>query len=53
MTLNYQVTVESYPFLNEIVGGSIPVMKSSLYLMGKKTRQIGRKPRGHSPQGRQ
>ena len=35
MTLNYRVIVEKYQFLNEVVGGSIPAVKSSLYLMGK------------------
>ena len=34
MTLNYQVIVERYPFPNGVVGGSILVVKSSLYLMG-------------------
>jgi hypothetical protein len=32
MTLNYQVMVQKYPFPNEVVGGSIPTVKSSLYL---------------------
>ena len=35
MTLNYQVDVERYPFPNEVVGGSISVMKYSLYLTKK------------------
>jgi hypothetical protein len=35
MTLNYQVLVERYPFPNGVVSGSIPVVKSSLYLMRK------------------
>ena len=34
MTLNYQVIVERYPFLDGVVvGGLILVVKSSLYLM--------------------
>ena len=32
LTLNYRVIVEKYPFPNGVVGGSIPVVKSSLYL---------------------
>ena len=32
MTLNYQVIVERYLFSNRVVGGSIPVVKASLYL---------------------
>ena len=32
-----RVIVERYPFLNAIVGGSILVVKSSLYLTRKKT----------------
>ena len=36
MTLNYWVIVERYMFPNEIVGGAIPAVKSSLYLMKKK-----------------
>ena len=36
MTLNYWVIVERYLFPNEMVGDSIPVVKSSLYLMEKK-----------------
>jgi hypothetical protein len=35
-TLNYQGIVERYPFLNEVVGGSIPAVKSSLYSTEKK-----------------
>jgi hypothetical protein len=35
MALNYQVIVERYPFPNAVVGGSIPVVKSSLYLTKK------------------
>ena len=35
MTLNYQVIVERYPFSNGVVGSSILVVKSSLYLIGK------------------
>ena len=34
-TLNYRVVVERYPFPNGVVGGSIPVERSSLYLTGK------------------
>jgi hypothetical protein len=37
MTLNYQVLVERCPFPNGMDGGSILVVKSSLYLMGKTT----------------
>ena len=37
MTLNYRVIVERYTFPNEVVGGSISDVKSSLYLMEKKT----------------
>ena len=33
MTLNYWVLVERYPFPNGVVGGSIPIVESSLYLM--------------------
>jgi hypothetical protein len=36
MILNYQVIVERYPFMNGVVGGSIPFMKSFLYFMEKK-----------------
>ena len=36
VTLNYQVIVERYPFLNGVVGGSILVVKSSLYLTREK-----------------
>ena len=36
MTLNYRVTMERYPFLNGVVGSSIPAVKSSLYLTEKK-----------------
>jgi hypothetical protein len=39
MTLNYQVIVERYPFLNGVVGGSLPTMKSSLYLTRKKKKE--------------
>ena len=35
MALNYWVIVERYPFLNGVTGGSIPIVKFSLYLMGK------------------
>jgi hypothetical protein len=47
--------VERCPFLNEVVGGSIPVVNSSLYLTNKKKKKkrVGRKPRVHSLQGRQ
>ena len=34
MSLNYRVIVERYPFLNGMVGNSIHVVKSSLYLSG-------------------
>ena len=37
MTLNYHVIVERYPVPNGVVGGSNHVMKSSFYLMVKKT----------------
>jgi hypothetical protein len=33
MTLNYRVIVERYSFPNGVVGGLIPVMKSSLYFI--------------------
>ena len=36
MTLNYRVIVNRYPFPNGVVVGSIPTVKSSLYLTGKK-----------------
>ena len=36
MILNYQVEVERYPFPNGVVGGSIPAVKSSLYLTDNK-----------------
>ena len=36
MTLHYWVIVERYSFPNGVVGDSIPAVKSSLYLMGKK-----------------
>ena len=35
MTLNYQVILKRYPFPNAVVNGSIPTMKSSLYLTVK------------------
>ena len=53
MTLNYRAIVEMYPFPNEVIGSSIPVVKISLYLTEKETSQVGRKPRAHSLQGRQ
>ena len=34
MTLNYCVVVERHSFLNGVVGGLIPIVKSSLYLTG-------------------
>ena len=34
MTLNCWVIVERYPFMNEAIGGSIPIVVSSLYLTG-------------------
>jgi hypothetical protein len=34
MTVNYRVIVERYPFSKGVVGGSIPVEKSSFYLTG-------------------
>jgi hypothetical protein len=34
MTLNHRVILEKYPLPNEVDGGSIPTMKSSLYLTG-------------------
>jgi hypothetical protein len=34
MTLNYGVIVKRYSFPNEVLGGSIPTVKFSLYLMG-------------------
>ena len=36
MILTYRVTVERNLFSNEVVGGSILAVKSSLYLMEKK-----------------
>ena len=39
MTLNYWVIVERYPFSNGVVGGSIFVLESSLYLT--ETRGLG------------
>ena len=53
MSLNYQVIVERYLFPNGVVGGSIPVILSTLYLTYKKTSQVSGKPRAHSTQGRQ
>ena len=47
-TLNHRVIVERYSFPYEIVGGSIPTVKSSLYLM-EETNYVGRKPRAHPP----
>ena len=35
MTLNYWVIVKRNPFTNGVVGGSIPAVKSSLYLTEK------------------
>jgi hypothetical protein len=35
MTLIYKVIMEGDPFMNRVVGSSIPAIKSSLYLMGK------------------
>ena len=35
MIINYRVIVERYPFSNGVVGGSNPVVKSSLYLTGQ------------------
>ena len=35
MTLNYPVIVETYPFSNGVVGGSMLAVKSSLYLTEK------------------
>ena len=37
MTLNYQVIVERYSFPNGVVDGSIPIVKSSLYLTEEKS----------------
>ena len=39
--------------MNGVIGGLIPVVKSSLYLTEKKTSWVSRKPRVHPPQGRQ
>ena len=44
--------MERHPFPNGVVGGSIPVVKSSLYLIEEENNQVGRKPRAHPPQGR-
>jgi hypothetical protein len=52
MTLNYRVILERYTFSYGVVGGSIPAVKSSLYLT-EKTSSVGRKPRAHPSQGRQ
>jgi hypothetical protein len=38
MLLNYRVILERYTFMNEVVGGLIPSMKSSLYLTGNLAR---------------
>jgi hypothetical protein len=35
MTINHRVIVERHPILNEVVGVSIPAVKSSLYLTVK------------------
>ena len=35
MLLNYWVIVERYPFPNGVVGSSIPIVKSSLYVIEK------------------
>ena len=35
MTLNYQVILERYPFMNGVIGSSISAVKSSLYLTKK------------------
>ena len=32
MTMNYHVIVERHPFMNGVVGNSIPAIKSSIYL---------------------
>jgi hypothetical protein len=54
MILNHYVIVERYPFFNGVVGSSIHVVKSSLYLMKKNyVGYVGRKPRTHPPQGRE
>jgi hypothetical protein len=37
------VIVERYSFLNGVVGGSIPVMKSSLYLTRKEKKRKEKK----------
>jgi hypothetical protein len=50
MTLNYRVIVKRYPFPNEVVGGSIPDVKSSLYLI--KRIGIGRKETKSPPTAR-
>jgi hypothetical protein len=39
MTLNYRVIMERYPFPNGVVGGSVPVMKSSLYLTEERKKE--------------
>jgi hypothetical protein len=36
MTLTYWMIMERYLFSNEMIGDSIPAVKSSLYLMEKK-----------------
>ena len=52
MTLNCRVKVERCLFRDGVVGGSIPVVKSSLYLM-ENTNYVGKKPRAHSPHDKQ
>jgi hypothetical protein len=38
MLLNSRVIVERYPFPNGVAGSSIPIVKSSLYLIEKLAR---------------
>ena len=52
MTLDYRVIVKRYPFPNGVVGGSIPTVKSSLYLKEKKlVRHIGSQEATHRKVG--
>lgn len=42
MTLIYRAIMDMYPFPNRVVGNSIPVMKSPLYLAGGKLDKLVR-----------
>ena len=41
ITLDYRVSVNMFSFPNEMVGGAIPAVKFSLYLMEKRTKYVG------------